>query len=96
MSEQTIEASWNAFCVANGFERFDLVPKEYKGQKALYLELQRERVDPVINHPAHPLAEFNLKIISDMQNHDIDALAVTLYIGRNAVAPVDKAAGKGF
>lgn len=34
-----------------------IVPKAYKGQKALYLELQRDRLDAVIKHPAHPLSE---------------------------------------
>lgn len=96
MSEQTLEASWNAFCAANGFERFDLVPKAYKGQKALYLELQRDRLDAVIKHPAHPLAEFDLKLISDIEDHEVDALVVTMYLGRKDSTPVDKVAGKGF
>jgi hypothetical protein len=98
MSELNLENAWNAFCSANGFERepFDLVPKEYRGQKALALEIQWDRIDPLLVQPTHPLEEFGLKVLSDLKEHDIKADEAVIYIGANTGDPVDKVAGKGF
>lgn len=96
MPESTLENSWNAFCEANGFERFDLVPKEYQGQKALSLEIQWDRIDPVLVHPAQPLEEFGLKVLSELKEHNVKADEAVIYIGANVPLPIDKVAGKGY
>ncbi len=96
MSEPRLENAWNAFCEANSFERFDIVPKEYHGQKALSLEIQWDRIDTILFHPAHSLEEFGLIVLSDLKEHEIKADEAVIYIGANSGNPVDKVAGKGF
>ncbi|MBI1276659.1 MAG: hypothetical protein GC179_00890 [Anaerolineaceae bacterium] len=81
MPDSKLENSWNAFCKANGFVRFDVVPKEYEGQKALSLEIEWDRIDALLVRPTHPLDEFGLTVLSDPEQHNIKADEALIYIG---------------
>ena len=82
MAEQdhTIEAVWTRFMWDNGFEFIDAVPKEFNGQKALYVELDWDDVEPLFMKPKHPLETYGLRLLTDIQPHEVKTQAVA-YIG---------------
>jgi hypothetical protein len=82
MAEQdhTIEAVWTRFLHDNGFQFVDAVPKEFGGQKALYVELDWKDVDAIFMQPKHALEAYGLRLLTEIKPHEIKTQAV-VYIG---------------